>query len=238
MDSSRKIGGKAIDLSLEIFPGAPTFPGDPDCAFRVHDAVASSGYNLTRVCFGTHQGTHLDAPRHYRDDGQTVDRIVLDRCVGAATVVDLSYKRPGDSIDLDDLRPYEAAIRPGARILFRLGWDRLFSTESYFTAYPGLTPALAEWLASREVYLIGTDAPGPSVADAKEVHLILLRADIVIVEALANLDSLPEEVFFAAAPLKLKGLDGSPVRAFAVIPEDPAGPIDRVGQGKATPGGA
>lgn len=230
--------GKVIDLSLEIFPGAPSFPGDPVCAFSVHETVASTGYNLTRVCLGTHQGTHLDAPRHFLDDGETVDRIDLDRCVGPATVIDLSYKRPGDSIDLDDLRPHQAAIRPGARILYRLGWDKQFSAERYFTEYPGLTLTLAEWLASRGLYLIGTDAPGPSVADAKDIHLILLRAGIVVVEALANLESLPSEVFFAAAPLKLAGLDGSPIRAFAVVPEESAGKVDRVGRGEAPPGSA
>jgi kynurenine formamidase len=63
----------------------------------------------------------------------------------------------------------------------------------------------------------------PSVADVENkeeltaVHQALLRAEIVIVEGLANLDALQqEEVTFIALPLKLQGGDGSPVRAIAI----------------------
>lgn len=205
-----------IDLSLEIFPGAPAFPGDPACAFEAHDTIATAGYNLTRVCLGTHQGTHLDVPWHFFDAGETVDQLDLVRCVGPATVFDLSQKQAGETIEIADLLPHGAAIQPGARLLLRFGWDRRFPSASYFDDYPGLSAESARWLAERRIALLGMDTPGPSAPKWKDVHLALLEARIVVVEALANLDRLPREVFFAAAPLKLRGLDGSPVRAFAV----------------------
>ncbi len=213
LQQSRRI----IDLSLDIYPGAPTFPGDPACQFHVHETIASAGYNLTQVCFGTHQGTHLDASFHFADRGRTVDRIDLARCVGPATVIDLSWKQPRDAITVADFAPYESRVQPGARILCRLGWDRRLFQPGYFSDFPSMTVQLAEWLADRKIALIGLDTPSPSADQSTEVHQILLGAEVVIVEGLAHLDELPsDEVFFVAAPLRLRGLDGSPVRALAV----------------------
>jgi arylformamidase len=210
---------RIVDLSLEIYPDAPRFPGDPACRFDVHDTLASTGYNLTRVCFGTHQGTHLDAPRHFLDAGRPVDQLDLTRCVGPATLIDLSHKRPGETIDVADFLPGESAVHPGARIVLRLGWDRVFPEPRYYTDYPGMTVALGEWLAARQIALIGMDTPSPSATQWKEVHVALLGAEIVVVEGLANLDQLPSEFFLVAVPLRLRGLDGSPIRALGLSDE-------------------
>jgi kynurenine formamidase len=208
---------RIVDLTLPVFPGAPAFPGDPMCQFDPHNAVATAGYNVTRVCLGTHQGTHLDAPRHFFDDGATVDQLDLRRCVGPAALLDFSHKRPGDEIAVADLLPFEALARPGARLIYRLGWDRFFGEGRYFVDFPGLTVEAAQWLADRKIALIGSDAPGPNATAWAEVHRPLLAAGVVIVEALAHLDQIASPTFyFVAAPLKLQGLDGSPIRAFAI----------------------
>jgi arylformamidase len=209
---------RIVDLSLDIYPGAPSFPGDPACQFNIHDTIASVGYNLTQICFGSHQGTHLDAPYHFYGRGKTVDQVDLERCVGPATVVDFSWKQPKESITVADFAPYEPIVQPGARILLRLGWDKMLGQPGYFTDFPSMTTELANWLASRKIALIGMDSPGPSADQWKDVHLALLAAEVVIVEGLANLEQLPTgEVFFVAAPLRLQGLDGSPVRALALL---------------------
>lgn len=208
---------RIVDLSREIAPGAPVYPGDPACEFTVHDTVASSGYNLTRVCFGTHQGTHLDAPLHFYESGGTVDRIDLARCVGLATLLDLGERAAGATLGLADFLPFDAAIQPGARIVYRTGWDRV-EDLAYFEDYPSLSLELAEWLADREIALLGMDTPGPAAAQWEEVHRALLGAEIVVVESLTNLAALgTAEFFLVAAPLKLKGLDGSPIRALGIV---------------------
>ncbi len=211
--------GRIVDLTLDVFPGAPVYPGDPSCRFRRHDTIASTGYNMTEIFLGTHQGTHLDAPFHFFDRGQTVDQLALDRCVGPATMIDLSSKPPRHPITLADFQPYASIVQPGARVIYRLGWDRRIADPGYFEDYPSMTLELAEWLATRRIALIGMDSPGPSVAQWNEVHRALLGADVVIVEGLAHLDQLPTDrpFFFVAAPLRLRGLDGSPVRAFALV---------------------
>jgi kynurenine formamidase len=209
---------RIVDLSFEIYVGAPTYPGDPAFRSEVHDTVASAGYNLTTICLGTHQGTHLDAPYHIDDRGGPVDRIDLGRCVGNATLIDLSHKKAGEIIDVADLVAHERDVQPGARLILRFGWDREFPAPHYFTDFPSISRDLARWFADRRIGLLGSDAAGPSAEDWRVVHQILLGADIVVVESLTHLEEIPPgPFFFAAAPLRVRGGDGSPVRAFAVV---------------------
>ena len=78
-----------IDLSHPLSDGLPSFPGDPQLAIKVHNTLPQAGYNLTKITMGSHQGTHLDAPFHFFDDGKTLDRIELGRFYGPARMIDL-----------------------------------------------------------------------------------------------------------------------------------------------------
>ena len=89
-------GRRLIDLSHPLEQGQLSFPGDTELSVAVHSTVATIGYNGTRISISTHQGTHLDAPYHFFDDGKTVDEIPLDRFYGPATLVDLA---PGASLE-------------------------------------------------------------------------------------------------------------------------------------------
>ncbi len=42
----------------------------------------------------------------------------------------------------------------------------------------------------------------------------------MIVEGLANLERLPERFTFVGFPLNIKGRDGSPIRAVAIVDDD------------------
>lgn len=105
----------------------------------------------------------------------------------------------------------------GARIIYRLDWDRHFPAPSYFTDFPGLTVEAARWLAARRIALLGMDSPGPNADQWAAMHLPLLSAEVVILEGLAHLDQLPAQFFLVAAPLRIRGADGSPVRALGLI---------------------
>jgi len=116
-----------------------------------------------------------------------------------------------------DLEPFESRIRPGSRIILRTNWWRRFPRKEYFSDGPRISPALARWLARRKIAMLGLETPGVHPIEWEKVHKILLGAQIVIVEGLAYLNRIKKErVFFIAAPLKLKGRDGSPVRAMAI----------------------
>ncbi len=212
---------KLIDLTHPLTDGQPAFPGDPVPRIRPFATLAENGYNLTRFAMGSHQGTHLDAPFHFLRDGGTVDRIPLERLYGPATLVDLA---PGGALGKGAvitpgmLQLHASAFEPGARVLLRTGWHEQFGSPAFFDGYPSLTIEAARWIAARKIGLLGMDMPSPA-ADPAEAHQALLGADVLLLEAVANLAALPRRFTLAAFPLKLEGRDGPPVRAVAILDE-------------------
>jgi len=212
-----------IDLTHTLVDGQPGYPSDPRLRVRRFHTIESAGYNVAEVTASTHQGTHLDAPRHFFDDGVTVDGIPLERFCGEASLVDLAPEgelAPQSTIGVEMLAPHAEAFTRGARVICRTGWDHLWGTSDFFTAHPSFTLEAARWIAERRIALLGLDTPSPSVDDM-EIHRILLGPEvgIVIVESLANLDQLPPRFTLMCFPLNLAGCDGSPTRAVACCPE-------------------
>ena len=70
---------RLIDLSHPLEHGPLNFPFDGKISVVMHNTIASIGYNMTRISMTTHEGTHLDVPYHFYDDGKTVDQMLLDR---------------------------------------------------------------------------------------------------------------------------------------------------------------
>ena len=174
-------------------------------------------YNITQLIVSTHQGTHLDAPFHFFDTGRTVDELDLNRCVGKATVLDLTPIEPRYDLTPADLEEHEPFIVENARIIIKTDWFRRFPQQEYFSDGPGISPELACWFAEKKIALLGLETPGVHSVLWEEVHKRLLESETVIVEGLAHLDQLTQkDIFFIALPLKIKGRDGSPVRAVAI----------------------
>jgi Predicted metal-dependent hydrolase len=208
---------RIIDLSMEIYDGAPTMPMDPKCSVSEHCNLDTLGYNLARVTISTHQGTHLDAPFHFFQDGITVDRLDISKCMGKAFKVDLTYKKPKEPIDVKDFFQYEDKVCAGANILLHTGWDKVFPDIAYFTDFPYIAKELADWFSERKINLIGMDMPTPNGTDWKYIHERMLSCGMVIVEGLANMEKIKKNEFtFISLPLRIRGRDGSPVRAVAI----------------------
>lgn len=212
---------KLIDLSHPLEHGQLNFPWDPKISVVVHNTVASIGYNITQISMSTHQGTHLDAPFHFYDDGKTLDQMRLEQFYGKTALVDLA---PGSALaakmplTIEMFEPHAEKFQRGAKIIYRTGWDRHFGTAAYFAEFPTLTLESAQWMADRKIGMLGMDTPTPSTS-WKECHHILLKAgvEIVIVEGLTRLEQLPETFIFMGFPLNIKGRDGSPIRAVALV---------------------
>lgn len=208
---------KIVDLSHPLVCGQMGFPTDPTLQIAVHATIGTQGFNLSRIEIGSHHGTHLDAMFHFLEDGKTVDQMPLEWFVGPARVLRIPM-RPKEEITVDDLRPYEALLTPEAKILLATGWDKQFPRETFFTDHPSITLEAAHYLAGRKIRLLGMDLPTPS-RQWLEFHRLLLakECEIVLVEALANLDSVPDEFTFIGLPLRILGCDGSPIRAVAMF---------------------
>jgi kynurenine formamidase len=206
------VNGEWIDLSLPIRDGGPSYPGDPICTIERVRTMPPDVLNLSAVSIGSHQGTHLDAPRHFLADGRPVDEIPLEQVVGPAILIDLSSKGRGEEIGIADLDVVE--LHPGDRLVWRMGWDKVWPDMAFFTEMPRLGVEAARWLADQGLALVGFDAPTPNPVAMVEVHRTLLDANVLLLEALANLDRLEPGPFeLHAAPIRLVGADGAPVRA-------------------------
>jgi len=205
-----------IDLSHPLLDRALAFPNDPKMALIEFGRIATHKYNITQVVMGTHQGTHLDAMFHFFDQGRTLDQMPLEWFYGPARVLRVPKPANGE-ITVEDLRPYEACLQPGARVILNTGWYRHFGTQEFFEGFPSLTLEAARYLASRRIRLLGMDMPTPGKQWLELHHILLAKeVEIVVVEALANLDALPDEFTFIGFPLNFAGRDGSPIRAVAV----------------------
>lgn len=188
---------RELSEEILIFPG-----GDPKPAISTEDHGA---YLISLLSLSTHTGTHIDAPSHYLKDERTVDRIDPARLIGRCRVVDLGTATAVSAADL------EGSVEGAERILLKT-W---FSGRTAFDpAYPHLTPDAAALLAREGVGCVGIDSPSIEAYDGDgTVHRTLLSEDIAVIELL-DLSAVPGgEYYMAALPLRLKGLDGSPLRA-------------------------
>ena len=203
---------RLIDISRTLQTGAPHWPGDTPTEF-VATAKMSEGSscNVGRLSLSVHNGTHADAPYHYNPRGETVEMIALDRFVGPARVID-ARGRAGLSPELlASFSPAEIAATP--RLLFRT--DRWTDADRFPTDWPLLEPTFPAWLAARGVGLIGLDVPSVDALQSRElpIHQALDAAGILIVENLDLRGVEPGCYELIALPLKLRGGDGSPLRA-------------------------
>jgi arylformamidase len=206
---------EVVDLSLPIVDSGPSYPGDPICSITPFLSMPGDPANVLTISMGSHQATHLDAPFHFLPDGVTIDQIPLSQTTGPAILVDLSDRAAKSSIEIDAFEGLD--LQPGDRLVYRLDWDRRRHEPGYFTDMPCLSVPAARWLADRRLALLGMDAPTPNPDAAVEVHRLLLGAGTVLLESLAHLDRLRAGPFWlSAAPLRISGGDGAPVRAFGV----------------------
>lgn len=208
---------RIIDLSHPISHAMPVFPGDPEVSFEQIHSITEIGYNVTRVCIGTHSGTHIDVPRHCLDDERGADSVPLDALVGWAEVLDLTDRLATSEITATDLDAFANRVEEGSRVLIKTGWSARFGGNEFFTDFPGITKDAALWLAARKVKLLGIEQPSVHAQHHLEVHKILLSTGMVLVESVANLDKVTQDrVYLIALPLRMVGLDGAPTRVIAV----------------------
>ncbi len=205
---------RIVDLSYPLDTDTPVFPGDGPLRVTILD---DSAINLSRIDFSLHTGTHMDAPFHFFPDGQTIDKVIPERTMGSARLIDLRGVSTANEIQPRHLEPHREAIRQTPIVVLHTGWSKHWGSPSYFTEHPCLAAGAAQLLLDYGVQLVAVDMPSVDRAPYA-AHRILLGAGVLIVENLANLESIAADRFdLIVLPLKLVGRDGSPVRAIAII---------------------
>ncbi|MCX8036428.1 MAG: cyclase family protein [Candidatus Sumerlaeia bacterium] len=206
---------RVIDLSLTLRAGMRGI------GWETSHAVDRDGWNARLLHLYSHGGTHIDAPRHYLAGGETIENIPLERCIVPAWVANLQGLGPRTLITVEHVQSLGDCIQPGDGLLLRTGWSARIDEPTYRTHAPRVSLELARWCVERKLSLLGVEPPAladvQNIAELSAVHRVLLEAGILVVEGLTNLEAIGSgKVWFVAAPLKISGGDGSPVRAFAI----------------------
>ena len=193
------------------------------------------------LSFGEHTGTHFDAPVHWitgRDLPEgSCDTIPVERFIGPACVLDFSRQAGADNdfvLTAEQVLAWEArhgTIPPRAWVLLRTDWSKRRDPESFVNRRadgphsPGLHPSASQLLArERDVLGVGVETIGTDAGQAGGFdppfpnHAIMHGAGKFGLASLCNLDQLPPTgAVVIAAPLKLVGGSGSPVRVLALV---------------------
>jgi arylformamidase len=210
----RHIAMQIHDLSLQISHGMPAFPGEPTAGFIPFATIERDDCEMWQLSLFTQIATHLDAPSHFMPGGRTVERVELERCIGLATIV----RAVGEAeLDAEVFRPYLDDLRRTRRCLLASGWDARFGEDGYFTEFPSMTVEAAALLVEAGVVFLGLDTPSPHTSEFRLLHEALFVNEMVVAECLVGVAAIAApEVLLVALPLKLEGLDGSPIRAIAI----------------------
>jgi arylformamidase len=205
------------DISRPIAEGMPIWPGDPEVVLEsVASHEAGDAYSVSRLCLGSHTGTHVDAPAHAFAGGDTVDILPLDALLGPCTVVQLPEREMVTAEALE-----AAAIPDGCeRLLIRSqSGDRPDAKGPAVAdvAHATLGEDAALWLVARRVRLVGIDGPSVESPDGSgSVHRLLLANRIVVVEWL-DLHEVPVgEYMLLCLPLRITDGDGAPARVVLI----------------------
>lgn len=210
---------RIIDLTHQVAPDMPVYPGTEQPVFITACSIEDDGFLENRITMYSHTGTHVDAPAHLLKNHKTLDLFGIDHFHGPALRLDFENLASG-LIDIPELEPHREDINKIDYLLIHTGWSRHWGAEEYYSGYVVLSIEAAQWLTQFNLKGIGLDTISADPADTEDypVHKAFLQEDIIIIENLNNLRSLPYSNFnFSCFPIKFKNADGSPVRAVAYV---------------------
>jgi len=199
---------RIVDLSVRLVPGQE--------ARRLEirrGIIESDDTFMHEIDMMSHVGTHVEAPAHFYEGGKDITELPLHRFLGRAVLLNLTHLQPRADIAPADLERAAADTCVEGAILV------LHSPHQGDQA-PNLTREAAEWMAQRNCQMLAignTVGLGKNAQVTREVHDALMSADVPFLEVLSGLDDLRQREFILVAlPLKIAGLDSSPVRAIAI----------------------
>lgn len=217
---------KSIDLTHEIYNKMPVYPGAPELNIEKFSTVENNGSNQLLLHILTHHGTHLDAPHHIIEDGETIDHFPINNINSKCIIIKINNKNSDDKIYGSDLTQYSEILKDYESIIFNTGWSNKRGRDNslYANHWVGLSEDASLFLSNFKLKIIGIDglsiAPPPTNASKSEIiniHKNILKNNTFIVEEL----NLNDNLFYdsrtiggtlTVMPLKIRGGDGSPVR--------------------------
>lgn len=211
---------KIFDITIPLSNQTPVWEGDKEVSIT-RESLISEGedFNVSHLSLGAHAGTHIDAPFHAFTDGDTVDRIPLEKLVGSVQVIEIEKNIDLITADVLTRCQLEKGLK---RILFKTRNSQYWKEEPYRFSedYVGLDSSAASFLVALGIQFAGIDWFSIStMQDMIKPHEILLGAGVVILENVNLLNVEPGFYDLYCLPLKLVGTDGAPVRVILTRPE-------------------
>ncbi|MHB1645084.1 MAG: cyclase family protein [Candidatus Acididesulfobacter diazotrophicus] len=200
-----------IDVSLMVEDGMVHYPKDPEVIIKQFSSIKNGdAANNTHLSFGTHTGTHIDAPRHFYEDGIGIDKIKLETLTGECSVIEVPEKY--EAITEDFLKMQN--INNGGRILFKTKNSKIISRDkSFHEDYVYVASDAAKYMVEKGIILVGVDYLSvEGYGKGHETHRTLLGAGVVIIESLYLEQVEPGNYKLIAFPIKIKDSDGAPAR--------------------------
>ncbi len=203
------------DVSLPVVDAGLTYPGNPPIHIELQQSIAKgAGANVSALSFGSHTGTHVDAPKHFFDDGAGVDTLPLDVLMGPAVLIEI----PSDvmAVGEKELRLHE--LTGHTRVLIKTRNSGFIRDPEFVRDYTYLAPDGAAYLVSLGVRLVGVDYLSVEQFHSghHQTHRTLLGRGVVIIEGLDLAVPAAGPYELLCLPLRLAHLDGAPARAVLV----------------------
>lgn len=205
---------KIIDISIPLNNDTPVYPKNVPVSVSVHQKMPEGSSHLSSITFGSHSGTHIDAPAHQIEGAPTLENFPLENFVGQCRVLDFSQqKEEGVTKTFLDRKD----IRTGERILLKTK-NSIRGFKEFYEDFVYLDGDAADYLAGLSVLLVGIDALSIKKKGGKDNrgHTSLLSKNIPIVEGLDLSQAKEGEYELICLPLKFTNIDGAPARAILI----------------------
>jgi arylformamidase len=201
---------KLIDVTVPLDSALPTYPHNTPFSLEPIARLArGDSANVSTLHLGAHTGTHVDAPRHFFDEGAGTESLALEILIGRTRVIEITSRA---GITADDLSGID--LSQDIRLLIRTHNSRLWSSPDFHTDYIGVTESAAKHLVSHGIKLLGVDYLSVEVfrTPGAPAHRALLGAGIIVIEGLNLIDVDPGIYEMYCLPLRIVGSDGAPAR--------------------------
>src|SRR3954464_15581495 len=201
---------KLIDVSVPLDANLASYPGNTPFSLEPIKRISrGDSSNVSTLHLSAHAGTHVDAPRHFFDQGAGVDALPLEMLCGRTRVIEVLTRK---GITADDLAA--AKLSEDVRVLIKTHNSRLWGTPQFHEDFVGVTDTGAKYLVEHGIKVVGVDYLSVEVfkTPGAPAHHALLGAGTIVIEGLNLIEVEPSVYDMICLPLRVVGSDGAPAR--------------------------
>lgn len=201
---------KIIDISMELNEKTIVWVDDDQPKLIPVARKPEAPINFTWLDFGSHAGTHIDAPFYLFNEKWKSDEVPFDVLMGDCQVIDLTDV--DDYITVEDLKKHDIK---STRIMLKTknSYDPM---EKYNPNHVAIDIDAAKYLRGLGIKLIGYDYQSFERNGEVNIHRIFMEENIICLDNLRLKDTEEKEYELICLPVKVTGIDAAPSRAILI----------------------